>query len=109
MKPNGDRDLETQYNAINRQFIGLAGAAAVVLAGGTVFYHLVEKFSWLNSIFFCVTTLTTVGYGDIVPTTDAGKIFTIFYILIGIGIVATFANTLIQRAMLKRQYRRSQR
>ncbi len=68
-----------------------------VLGVGVVFYHHVERLKWLDSLYFSVITLTTVGYGDIVPTTDAGKIFTIFYVLIGIGIIASIANYLLRR------------
>ena len=73
----------------------------MVVAGGAIFYHLVEKLSWLNAVYFCVITLTTVGYGDITPKTDAGKVFTIFYVLVGVGIIATLANLLVKRAMLR--------
>lgn len=62
------------------------------LALGTVFYHLVEKWRWLDSLYFTVITLATVGYGDFAPKTDAGKIFTIFYVFIGIGIFVYAAN-----------------
>jgi voltage-gated potassium channel len=92
---------DPEYSTVIRQFRAVAGVATLVIIGGAWFYHLVEKLSWLNSVYFCVITLTTVGYGDITPKTDAGKIFTIFYVLIGIGIIATLANLLIQRAMLR--------
>lgn len=67
-----------------------------VLSIGAVFYHYVENLSWLDSIYFCVVTLATVGYGDITPQTDAGKIFTIFYILIGVGIIASTVGYLLR-------------
>ncbi len=67
-----------------------------VLMIGAVFYHIVEDLSWLDSIYFCVVTLATVGYGDITPQTDVGKIFTIFYILIGVGIIASTASYLLR-------------
>ncbi len=76
---------------------------------GTVFYHFTEKLSWIDSFYFSVVTLATVGYGDIVPQTPAGKLFTSFYILIGIGIIAGFANILVRRAVLRRQYLAEQR
>lgn len=70
----------------------------VLLTIGTVFYHSIEKFNWLDALYFSVTTLTTVGFGDHVPTTDIGKIFTIFYIFTGIGIILAFVNLVVYRA-----------
>ncbi len=69
-----------------------------VIAFGATFYHYVEGLSWLDSIYFCVITLATVGYGDITPQTPAGKIFTMFYILIGLGMIAGTANYLLRHA-----------
>jgi voltage-gated potassium channel len=59
---------------------------------GTIVYHLVEKLSWVDAYYFSVITLATVGYGDITPHTTFGKIFTTFYVLIGIGIITTFIS-----------------
>lgn len=73
----------------------------VVLFGGTIFYHLIEKWSILNSYYFCVVTLTTVGYGDYTPTTPAGKLFTTFYILVGISIIGAFINAFVKRRGMK--------
>ncbi len=75
----------------------LAGVVIILLVGGTFFYHVVERFSWVNAYYFCVVTLTTVGYGDIVPKTDLGKIFTTFYIMIGVGVITAFLSALIRR------------
>jgi voltage-gated potassium channel len=76
-----------------------------ILAGGTVFYHYVEHLSWLDALYFCVITLATVGYGDITPHTALGKIFTIFYILAGVGIIGAFIRSLIQRGEERRERR----
>ena len=65
-------------------------AATVLLVVGAVFYTRVEHWTVLNAVYFCVVTLGTVGYGDITPTTDLGKLFTIFYIIVGLGIVGGF-------------------
>jgi voltage-gated potassium channel len=70
----------------------ILASAATLLAVGTVVYSFLEGWSPLDSLYFSVVTLATVGYGDLHPTTDAAKVFTIGYILAGIGIVATFAS-----------------
>ena len=59
----------------------------VIVAIGAIAFHYLEKWDWLDSVYFAVTTLSTVGYGDLHPTTSATKIFVIFYILIGVAIM----------------------
>ncbi len=44
-----------------------------------------------------MTTLATVGLGDVAPATDAGKLFTILFILTGVGLLATFIAMLAQQ------------
>jgi len=64
----------------------LLAVAAVIMGIGTVFYRFVEDLTWIDSLYFSVITLTTVGYGDISPATTVGKVFTMGYVLVGIGI-----------------------
>ncbi len=71
-----------------------------ILAIGTWFYARVEGWRALDALYFTITTLTTVGYGDFYPTTDAGKIFTIFYIFVGIGLLSGFIILLGERSGL---------
>jgi voltage-gated potassium channel len=72
---------------------------------GTVFYRQVERWSFLDSLYFSVITLATVGYGDFTPATAAGKIFTMFYIVFGIGLLVAFANKLAGTILVERQAR----
>jgi multisubunit Na+/H+ antiporter MnhG subunit len=52
--------------------------------------------------------LTTIGYVDIVPKTDIGKLFTTVYVIIGIGIFAAVINYLIKRAAVQRIAKRQE-
>jgi len=60
---------------------------------GTIVYHNLEGWGWVDSLYFSMITLTTVGYGDFSPQTNGGKIFTIIYIIVGVGIILSFVNT----------------
>lgn len=61
--------------------------AASALLVGTLAYHFLEGWSLLDSLYFSVITLATVGYGDLVPTTPVAKVFTMLYVINGISIL----------------------
>lgn len=67
-----------------------------MLSFGSIFYHFVEGWSWIDSIYFSFISLTTVGFGDITPNTDVGKVFTIFYLTVGIGLILSFIDILFK-------------
>lgn len=68
----------------------VAGALLlVIVAFGTVAYHLIEGWGWVTSFYFSVCTITTVGYGDLYPTTDFSRFFTAIYALAGVGVAFT--------------------
>ena len=66
----------------------------VLLVSGTIFYWAAEDWSLVQSLYFSVVTLTTVGYGDLTPTSDYARIFTIIYIFIGVGVLVLFLSSL---------------
>lgn len=76
----------------DKEFQVLLVITLATLASGTIFYHTTEGWRILDALYFSVTTLTTVGYGDLSPQTDMGKIFTILYLFAGIGIIFGFVH-----------------
>ncbi len=81
---------------------GALRSAVVLLVTGVIFYCLVEHWSVVDSLYFCVTTLTTVGFGNPAPTTDAGKLFTVVFVLSGVGMFLAVING-VGRAAVKNQ------
>lgn len=79
------------------------------VSGGAVFYHLVEGWGWLDSFYFTVITLSTVGYGDFSPQTHLGKLFTIPFIFIGVGLFVAVANAFLRQRGAKAARRRKNR
>jgi voltage-gated potassium channel len=73
---------------------GLVVLAAITLLIGTLYYANAEGWRLLDALYFSVVTLTTIGFGDLAPTTDGAKVFTIVYSFVGIGIIAAFITSL---------------
>jgi voltage-gated potassium channel len=59
-----------------------------LLGMGTVGFHTLEGWDWLDSLYTTVVTLFTVGYGDFTPQTVEGKLFTMGLILGGLGVIS---------------------
>lgn len=72
------------------------------LGVGTVGYSLIDGFSPIDAFYMTVITITTVGYGEIQQLSEAGRIFTIFLILFGVGSIAfaagAFTELIIERS-----------
>lgn len=77
----------------------IAGILGLQLAVGVLFYRAVEHWTWIDCLYFSVATLTTVGYGDLVPTTDVSKLFTMGFLITGMGVLAAFVAALGENAL----------
>jgi voltage-gated potassium channel len=74
-------------------------AAALLLTGllvlGIVGYMLIEGWSFLDALYMTVTTVTTVGFRELKPLSDGGRVFTIFLILLGVGVAFYILTSLV--------------
>jgi voltage-gated potassium channel Kch len=93
----------------DKEYRDLLITSLVILAIGTVSYHYLEGWTWLDALYFSIITLTTIGYGDFSPVTQAGKLFTVIYILIGIGVILSFIQTVYHHYNRTRQDRRKRK
>jgi voltage-gated potassium channel len=78
---------------------------ASFLLFGTVLYHVLEGWSYVDAFYFSGVTLTTVGYGDITPTHAISKILTVFFALGGVGIVLYSVSIIAQKYFEREEQR----
>lgn len=107
-------------SAMTSIFLGLADAFSsprvrsllaftfALIALATLVFWLIEDWTLLQSAFIAVTTISTVGYGDLVPQTVAGRIFCTAHILVGLGVFVAAARA-VAEALLTRWQRDLQR
>jgi voltage-gated potassium channel len=66
-----------------------------VLAFGTVGYIVIDKWSFIDSIYMTIITISTIGYGEVYPLSDAGKILSAVLIVSGVGVALYAFSTLV--------------
>ena len=72
-------------------------ALLTVLGGGAAFAAVEEHRSTWDGVWWAVTTITTVGYGDLAPKTVPGRVIGMAVMLVGIGFVAVLTGAVAQR------------
>ena len=80
-------------NDIRRQFRAAAILILIVIPVGIFGYVLIEGRPWFEAIYLTIITLTTIGFGDIVPVTPLGRLFTLALIFTGLGALAFFLSS----------------
>ena len=95
--------LKTMVEGVvhDRNFRALAGAVGMLLVVGTLFFAC-QSWSLIDSFYFSVTTLTTVGYGDLAPEGEGARLATVAYQLSGIGLLVIFLSDIARRGMSSR-------
>ena len=89
---------------------GIVAAVAVLWVAGTVGYMAIEGWSVLDAAFMTVLTFTTVGYQEVHPLSEVGKIFSIFVMVLGVGVFmygfTTVARTVVEEGAFRAIVRR---
>jgi hypothetical protein len=81
-----------RHAAKSPEFRGLAVAAVLMIASGTLVYSLLEHWSVVDGFYFAVSVLTTTTPTGLVLTHTITKLFTAIYVLLGITIILEFAR-----------------
>lgn len=81
---------------LRRRLLYTLGAIFTVITIGGIGFHLIEGFTILDSFYLATETVTTVGYGDVTPKSTVGRLFAIFFMLVGGGTVLYALTSMVQ-------------
>jgi len=93
-KPNRNVTFESSAT-LTRPALYIVGT---YLSIGTLLFSTLEGWDLSTSIYFCIITLTTVGYGDVVPKTAGGKLLCVLYIFLGVTLVSASLGAILGKA-----------
>lgn len=80
---------------LSRRLAYPALALALLISGGVAGMHWLEGYSWAQALWFVTATVTTVGYGDLVPQTSAGRWLALILMPGGIGLFTYLVFTIM--------------
>jgi voltage-gated potassium channel Kch len=99
-------------------FYLLVASGIAIFIGTILMYHLESGAensrmkTLLDALWWCIATVTTVGYGDVVPVTDLGRIVAIVYMFFGITLIAillaVITNTFYKKRIEKEEYQKKE-
>jgi voltage-gated potassium channel Kch len=99
---------------MNRTIPLFIAAGLIILLGTFVMYGVESQVpnskikTLLDALWWCVATVTTVGYGDIVPVSNIGRMVALFYMFFGIAMIAILLSV-ITNAFYKRRFKKEER
>jgi len=86
----------------NRRIIVAIILFLLIISFGTTGYVLIEKeYSWFDGLYMTMITIATVGFGEVKPLSQAGRVFTILLIVIGFSSLTFIAHSLFESILEK--------
>ncbi len=91
-----DQRTDADWRRFKRRIAQIAVAIATVISIGCTGYMVFAGAPLFDSLYMALTTITTIGYGEMIPLGRTGRIFNIFYIVVGVGTVLVALGVLTQ-------------
>ncbi|MEG3435818.1 potassium channel protein [Pannus brasiliensis CCIBt3594] len=88
--------VEDKYRRLRQELIRGFIALASVFLLGTLWYRFVEGWTWIESAYMTISTLATVGFGEINPLGQRGRLFTMVLIILGVVSIGYIVNRLTE-------------
>lgn len=92
---NMDDGVFFHKSPIRTRVLILIGVILLLGLSGMLFYHFVEGWSYADSFYFASISLSTRGYGELHPEHTSAKIFTVFYLFLGVAFIIYLLSTLV--------------
>ncbi len=83
----------------HKLLISLASVVAIIFLG-TLGYRLIEGWSWFDGLYMTVITLATIGYGEVHQLSQAGRVFTVGLIIVGVTLFG-FLISILTKALVE--------
>jgi hypothetical protein len=87
-KPFFDEEATVRCGKLSGASLAFISMLTVMLFGASMFLLLEGDLDFIDALYFTVVSVSTVGYGDLAPTTFGSKLFAVFFIPIGVAFVA---------------------
>jgi len=92
LKPYKRQPKKERYRQLQQQLVSGIIALIGLFVIGTVWYRVVEKWTWLDAAYMTMNILATVGIGEIYPLSQISRLFTLFLILTGVIVIGYIVN-----------------
>ena len=84
------------HSRLLRRILLIVGLLVVVIVVGTVGFVFIEHYPWFDAFYMTLTTITTVGYGEIRPLSHSGRLFNSFLIIFGVSTIFLASGAMTQ-------------
>ena len=84
------------HSRLLRRILLIVGLLVVVIVVGTVGFVFIEHYPWFDAFYMTLTTITTVGYGEIRPLSHTGRLFNSFLIVFGVSTIFLASGAMTQ-------------
>ncbi|KAI6198402.1 TWiK family of potassium channels protein 7 [Aphelenchoides fujianensis] len=91
-RPSSADNPETNWAEIDRTEVPVLLVFVILLlyiAFGGILFSFLENWSYMDAFYYCFVSLTTIGFGDLVPSMDNGQVVVLMLIYLGVGLAVT--------------------
>ena len=82
------KEVNATINYPRRYFLALSNPIVIIITGLILAHWVVDTGDWIDELYWCIISMTTIGYGDMAPTTPLTKVLVMLYLPISVAALA---------------------